>query len=86
MVKRVKLLNKAKNNPRGWRYRELENLLRSWGFEIFAGRGSHFVAFHREAGKRVGLVRHSKDLSPGYVRDAVRIIEEVIELERRKNE
>jgi len=78
VAKREKALERARNSPKGWRFEEVRRLLEQWGFEVRPVKGSHFVAHHPETSIRPSLVNHRGDLSPGYVRMAVKAIEEVI--------
>ena len=79
MARRDKVLERARNNPRGWRFEELRSLLERFGFVIYSGSGSHFLAVHPDSDIRPTLVKHSRELKPGYVRTAVKAIDEVIE-------
>ncbi|MCE2488523.1 MAG: type II toxin-antitoxin system HicA family toxin [Anaerolineae bacterium] len=77
MARREKVLERARNSPRGWRFEELRSLLERFGFVIYSRSGSHFYAVHPDSDVKPGLVKHSRELPPGYVRNAVRAIDEV---------
>lgn len=55
MAKREKLLEKARNNPKGLRFKELEQLVKSYGFYFDHQEGSHRI--HKAEGwpKRLTL-------------------------------
>ena len=78
MARRDKALKRAKENPKGWRFVELRNLLEMFDFEVHSRKGSHFYAEHPDTDIQPPLVRHSRELGPWYVKTAVRAIEEVI--------
>ena len=78
MGKRERALKRAKDSPNGWRFVQLRNLLEQYGFEIHSRKGSHFFAEHPDTDIQPPLVRHSRELSPWYVRTAIKAIEEVI--------
>lgn len=78
MAKKERGLKRAKDSPKGWRFWQLRNLLEQYGFEVHSRKGSHFYAEHPNTEIQPPLVKHSRELSPWYVRTAVRAIEEVI--------
>ncbi|MDQ4079023.1 MAG: type II toxin-antitoxin system HicA family toxin [Chloroflexota bacterium] len=50
-----KLLAKARNNPQGLRFRELERLAECYGFTFSRSKGSHRTYKHRERGVSIPL-------------------------------
>jgi predicted RNA binding protein YcfA (HicA-like mRNA interferase family) len=81
VAKADKRLQKAKNNPKGWRFEELKSLYEAFGFEVRSGKGSHHVAVHPKLKPRPTVIKHSGELPPEYVKQAVELIEELLQLE-----
>jgi len=79
--KASKLLQRAKSSPNGWMKNELLQLYMAFGFIIEEGR-SHCIAKHPDHPEVfAAITRSSKELSSGYVRNAVSLIEKVKKLE-----
>jgi hypothetical protein len=80
--KQNKLLQKAKDAPRGWSRIELIELYRAFGFEIVAG-AKHDLAKHPSLpnGIKATITRSTGEIHPDYVRTAVELIEMVQEKE-----
>lgn len=78
MAKRDRALQRAKDGPKGWRFEQLRRLLEQYGFEVHSRKGSHFFAEHPDTDIQPPLVKHSRELSPWYVKTAIKAIEEVI--------
>lgn len=74
-----KRLLKMKQNPKGWRYDEVADTLRAFGFQPpRRPKGSHRTFRHPGCGLRITLVEHgSRTLLPVYVEKAVEKIEQV---------
>ena len=73
-----KLLARMKNNPHGdWKISQVETLAKRYGFSINRPRsgGSH-VTLRHDSGKRLSIPAH-RPIKPAYIRQLVRIIEEV---------
>jgi predicted RNA binding protein YcfA (HicA-like mRNA interferase family) len=81
VAKADKRLERARNNPKGWRFEELKSLYEAFGFEVQSGKGSHHVARHPRLKARPTFVKHSGELPPEYVKQAVKLIEELLQLE-----
>lgn len=76
MVRASKLLDEMQQNPAGWRFEEVERVLRENGFEFVNQRGSDRIYKHA-GGVRVFLSWHgSGEVKRGYVRRVVRAIKE----------
>ena len=58
------------------KYRELARLLRNAGFTSREGKGDHEVWSH-PALQRPVVITHTKDVSPGVTRNALKAIEQV---------
>ncbi len=82
MTKAAKRLQKAKNNPKGWRFEELASLYKAFGFEVRSAKGSHHVAVHPDIKTRPTFVKHSGELSEFYVKQAVAVIEELLSIQK----
>jgi predicted RNA binding protein YcfA (HicA-like mRNA interferase family) len=80
VAKAAKELEKAKNNPRGWRSDDLAALYKKFGFTLRSGKGSHIVASHPDINKRFTFTSHSTELPEVYVKQAVAAIEELLAL------
>lgn len=77
--KAKKLLERMRNSSANWKRNDIVSLLEGYGFEIRRG-GNHDVFTHPETSRlRFVLPRHRK-LKKNYVRDAVKIVDIVIEL------
>lgn len=77
--KHKKLLQRAKDSPRGWRLRELITLYKGFGFEI-RELSRHTSVSHPEFLLRTTVPRHpNRELDPNYVRYAVKLIENLLD-------
>ena len=86
MSKARKRLTKAKNNPNGWHFEDLKSLYEAFGFEVSSAKGSHHHAKHPSLKFRLTFIKHSTELPPAYIRDAVEAIEELLNIEGDKGE
>lgn len=73
MVKRDKRLEALRNNPRGIRPQELENLLLAFGFVKRNGKGDH--RWYSRGSNIVGVDFGKNPCKPVYVREAIGAIE-----------
>lgn len=80
MTKAAKRLQKARNNPNGWHFEDLKSLYEAFGFQVRSGKGSHHVASHPALNRRLTFIRHSSELPPAYVKNAVAAIDELLRL------
>jgi len=73
MVKREKLLSKAKNSPQNISFQELEALAAAYGLPLEPG-GSHYVQ-RLPDGTKPTIKREGKKVKRWYVQDVVEAIE-----------
>lgn len=66
MTRREKLLEKARNNPRGLRFSELTRLAESYGFYLDRQGGSHAVYKHKGLGVSIPLQPDKNGKAKGY--------------------
>lgn len=82
-----KLLDKARNSPRGWTRTELDKLYRAYGFEIDTEHSNHDIAYHEDLDSDVfygTLTRSSGDIHFDYVKHAVKLIDLVLKIQVEK--
>lgn len=79
MSRRDKLLEKIRNNPKAVRFEDLDRLLTFFGFERRQRRGgsSHYVYFRRPY--VFPVARHKPHIHFKTVKDALSIIDEILE-------
>lgn len=78
MADRTKLLESLRRHKKGKRAADLAELYTSFGFEPCEG-GKHLLYSHPDHRDLVGAVtRSSKELLPGYVQTAVKLIDELL--------
>jgi len=79
MTKRVKLLDKIRNNPKQVSFRDLRQLLESFGFELDHVTGSHHIFLGTVAGRntRISIPFKRGRLREVYVKEALSLIEEI---------
>lgn len=78
-----KLLEDMRNSPSGWGQKDFERLLAGFGFEWKEGK--HRIYYHREFPLLViSVPRHNK-LKDWVARDAVKLVDELIELSKGKS-
>ena len=81
--KAEKLLQRMRRSQAGWKYKDVETLLYGFGFEIRQG-ANHAILTHPDYPElRYTLPRH-RGIRKQYVKDAVRIIDKLLELEDTK--
>jgi hypothetical protein len=83
--KRLELLEQMRRSKSNWRKEDIEKLYREFGFIVRHG-SSHDVVTHPEFPKlRATLARH-KALPKGYVQFAVKLIDQLLELQKEGND
>ncbi len=75
---------RARQSPAGWSNQELLALYKAFGFTIEHG-AKHDKAIH-PVYRLVGVVGRHAELSPAYVLQAVRLIEEALRLDEETEE
>ena len=70
-----KIVARMRNSQVGWRFKEIQRVLETAGFELYRVAGSHHVFIRRRDRRRLIIVRHGKDVKPFYVRQALKAIE-----------
>lgn len=77
----IKLLERARNSPNGWKKRELLSLYKGFGF-LEDTDGKHIAVQHAKYPQLVAQIPHgSRALKAIYVKTAKRMIEELMALE-----
>ncbi len=76
MPGREKRLRDARQNPKNVTFNELCSLIRSFGGEIRAGKGSHFVAKMPGSSKKMTIPRKNP-MKAYYVKRAIQMIDEL---------
>lgn len=79
MSKREKLLEKILSNPQNVRFEELDRLLKHYGVECRRVRGDHFI--YKRKGYRPLPIPRKTPVRSIYVRQALDLIEDLIELD-----
>lgn len=81
-----KLLQRARQSRANWTYGQLIELYTSFGFKIKNTKrsGSHRVIFHPDYPRDLELMttvsQHSGEISKGYIKDAVKLIDRLKDL------
>lgn len=73
-MKREKLLERMRNNPRDWRIEDLISIAKHYGFKHDQSGTSH-VTFRTKSGQRVTVPAH-KPINPVYVKQFLKVIED----------
>lgn len=79
--KAEKLLKKMRRSQTGWHSHDLHSLYLGFGFKIRAGSNHDIISHPVYLELRQVVSRHPSELSPGYIRDAIKIIDRLRELE-----
>jgi predicted ABC-type transport system involved in lysophospholipase L1 biosynthesis ATPase subunit len=74
------LLQKMKQSKHGWRYNDLANLYRGFGFDSREG-GNHTIFFHPVHRHLMATVARHRTLAVGYVHRAIALVEALKTLE-----
>jgi predicted RNA binding protein YcfA (HicA-like mRNA interferase family) len=79
MTKRGKLLAKIRNNPKQASFRDLRQLLESFGFELDHAAGSHHIFVGLVAGRKIRITIPFRRgiLREVYVKDVLTLIEQI---------
>lgn len=83
MSRAEELLERARRSYVGWRFRDLERLYTSFGFEMRHG-AKHAVFKHPEFPQLRATVPRGRSLAVTYVTDAVKRIDQLIALQGRE--
>jgi predicted RNA binding protein YcfA (HicA-like mRNA interferase family) len=83
-----KILEKMRRTKTGWRPRDFHTLYSGFGFIIKSGgRGGHTIYIHSKYRHiRDTIPQHSKELAPGYAKDAVKNIDLLLKLGKEEQE
>ena len=80
MSKRAKRLQRLRNNPKNVTFDDLRIVLEDYGFVLERSSGSHHSFKVKVAGEfRLLVVPYSRPVRPIYVKDAIELIDEIIE-------
>lgn len=82
MSRMRKLYEKAKRNPAGMRFEELDALLCSAGFEARQPRSGSSHYFYKKGTLTITVPRHRSSLGASYVRRALSLLKEDFEDEQ----
>jgi predicted RNA binding protein YcfA (HicA-like mRNA interferase family) len=76
-MKKEKIINRIKNNPKAVRFEELKKVLTEAGFSERPPKGgsSHYVYYHVDLDRIVVLTRQPNTLPEYQVKDALRAVE-----------
>jgi hypothetical protein len=84
----LKLLGKARENPEGWSVSNLHTLYTGFGF-VWKNRGKrapHRVYAHPDYPILYGTAPHGRKIDVEYVKDAVKLIERLLQLKKTEPE
>jgi predicted RNA binding protein YcfA (HicA-like mRNA interferase family) len=84
MSRREKLLAKIRNNPKGVRFEDLTKLLEWYGFELKRVKGSHYGYIC--GSYNLTVPKRSPHLHSYIVKDALKILDELLEEEEVDND
>jgi hypothetical protein len=84
--RKSRLLQRARNSKAGWLRSDIDKLYKAFGFIILKGRKHDIVKHEAFPSLRATLTRSSGELHKDYVRHAVKMIEQLMELEGGRNE
>ena len=85
-MKREKRLNKIKQSPKDVTFHELTAVLKDYGFEMRRSKGSHVAFSHNLIDEIFVVPSNNNPLLRIYVKNAIKYIHQVIELEKNINE
>ncbi len=72
-----KTLERMRQNKNGWKHDELVKMYRGFNFDVREG-GKHIVCIHNiHTQLRATITRSSKELPPGYIQHAIKLIEQL---------
>lgn len=74
-------LDRMNSNPKGWKLKELAAVYARYGFESVEANRHVKFKHHKLPGRFAMVTRSSGELSMLYVKDAIRLITELISLE-----
>ena len=87
MSKRAKRLQRLRSNPKNVTFDDLRTVLEDYGFTLERSSGSHHSFKAKIAGEfRLLVVPYSRPVRPIYVKDAIELIDEIIEAGREVGE
>lgn len=78
MTKREKRLKKIRQNPKNVTKDELDVVLRDFGFEARAGKGSHSVYQHPNLQNPIVIATHAAHVPAYIVKQALEAIDQII--------
>jgi hypothetical protein len=85
-IKSSRLLQKARDSKAGWVRSDIDKLYKAFGFIILSGNKHDIVKHEANPSLRATLTRSSGELHKDYIRHAVKMIEELLELEGERDE
>ncbi|MBZ0314863.1 MAG: type II toxin-antitoxin system HicA family toxin [Anaerolineae bacterium] len=87
MTKREKRLKKVRQTPKNVTKEELDIILKDFGFELSAGKGSHTVYQHSQLENPIVIAVHGTHVPAYIVKQALEAIDQIIsEVEQDEDE
>lgn len=77
MSQRNKLLEKIRRNPKNVSFAELDQVLKTYGYEMVRAKGSH-CAYRRPGAPPITVARHQPHVHSQAVKDVLRAIDELL--------
>lgn len=77
MSKQDKLLQKIRRNPKDVSFKELDQLLRAFGYELVRTKGSH-NAYRRPGAPTITVARRQPHVHSEAVKDVLRAIDDLL--------
>ena len=77
MSKRDKLLERIRRNPKDVTFKDLDQLLQAFGYELVRTRGSH-SAYHRPGAPALTVARRQPHVHSDAVKEVLRAIDDLL--------
>lgn len=77
MSKRDKLLEKVRRNPKDVTFKELDQLLQSFGYELMRTKGSHSI-YRRPGARPITVARRQPHVHSDAVKEVLRGIDDLL--------
>jgi len=85
--RKEEVLEKMRNNPKGWRFQQLRGLLEHFGFDVRqpSGGGSHAIFSHPDLDYILSIPR-ARPIKEFYVKQAVKAVDNLFEKWRHEDD
>ncbi len=83
MTKAEKLLERMRATKEGWRFNDLDELYKGFGFEVHQG-SKHALYIHPKFSELRATVTRHRTLAIGYIQHALKLIDRLNELKGEK--